>query len=263
MYRENQHHALSRNRKVVSVIKNRLTDIRELFFPRCCAVCGKRLALHEMTICTLCFTKLPFTEFHGLPGNPVERIFYPDVDVERANALIFYQPRSDVRFPILLLKYYSRAEIGIQLGRLMAADLRDTDFFDGVDAVVPVPLSAVRKRRRGYNQSEKLCRGIAEATNLPVWTDVLKRVVDNATQTCLTYEQRVGNVEGIFRCTAPEKVRNKHLLLVDDVITTGSTLKSCIGTLTHAGDVTYSILSFGITASPVSVPGGTDHNINF
>lgn len=237
-----------------------LADIRELLFPRCCAICGRRLAACEKSVCTSCFTELPFTEFHGIQGNPVERMFYPDVTVKRANALIFYPPRSEIRLPVLLLKYFGQAEIGILMGRLMATDLEGTQFFAGIDAIVPVPLSACRRRRRGYNQSTRLSLGIAEVTRLPVWTDVLERVVDNDTQTHLSFEQRMGNVDNIFRCRDPRKVRGKHLLLVDDIITTGSTLKSCIKALSAADNVSCNVLTFGITASAGSVPGKTSYD---
>jgi ComF family protein len=246
--------ALSSARPLLSALKQRMADVRELVFPRYCAVCGRRLTPEEETVCIRCLADLPFTGFRGRKGNAVERLFFPNAVVKRANALVFYQLRSEVRKPVLQLKYFGHAEVGIMLGRLMASDLDGTGFFDDVDAIVPVPLSARRQRKRGYNQSEMLSRGIAEVTHVPVWTDVVKRTVDNATQTHLTFEQRIDNVAHIFCCTAPDKVRDKHLLLVDDIVTTGSTLKSCMEAFAPAGGVTFSILTLGYTASAQSVP---------
>lgn len=242
-------------KSVLSFLKIRLVELRELLFPRFCPICDHRLSIYEKGLCTYCFASLPFTDFHGAKDNPMERLFYPDLPIEKANAYIFYHRGSDARRAVFSLKYFGHPELGIPLGRAMAEDVVATGFFDGIDAIVPIPLSKRRQKRRGYNQSEYLARGVAQITMLPVWTDVVARTKDNATQTTLTHEERYRNVEGIFACVAPEKVAGRHLLLVDDVVTTVSTMKACMTAIREsAPDVRFSVLSLCLSASVTEFP---------
>lgn len=229
-----------------------LVDAFNVLFPETCLICENRLNKGEKFICSLCFQNLPFTEFHGKRGNVTERLFWYVLPIERANSYIYYNVGSEGRKPILWLKYFDLPEVGVFLGRIMARDLIDSDFFDGIDMIIPLPLSKSRLKKRGYNQSRKLAEGVSQITGLPINDKVVVRVVDNPTQTKLTHKQRIDNVEGIFRLMNPDEVAGKHVLLIDDVVTTNATLTSCGKEILKAGNVRISILTLGIAGSHFS-----------
>lgn len=205
-----------------------LRDLDQILFPRRCAVCGDNLQDGEDILCTRCLALLPYTQYRGQKGNRVERMFYYDYPVARANAFMFYQKGSASAELVHDLKYRNNAQCGEYMGKIMANEIKETDFFDGIDAIIPIPLHAKRQRERGYNQSEMLARGIAQVTKLPVWTNVVERVVNNPSLTTLRYNERREQTAGIFRLVYPERIRGKHILLVDDVITEGATLCACM-----------------------------------
>ncbi len=209
-----------------------VSELLDLLFPRRCAVCGSRLLTEEKAVCAACTFGLPYTGFRGALSNPVERMFWGKFPLGRASAYMFYRRDTDSRNVVFWLKYYGHSEIGIEMGRRMAAELAGTDFFGGMDVIVPVPLSRRRIRRRGYNQSLMLARGISAVTGIPVNTRLLRRTVDNPSQTHRTRTERIDNVTGIFRAAAVERIRGRHILLVDDVVTTGATLTACADELT-------------------------------
>jgi ComF family protein len=239
----------------ISLIKSIVRDIRQVLLPRMCIICDKRLQIDEHLICTGCLTKLPYTCYRGQAENGAVRLFYGEVEIERGNAYLYYYTGADSRKILFALKYHKQPQIGLLFGRMMAQDLFSTDFFNGIDALVPVPLAPRRQRQRGYNQSEWLAKGISQTTGLPVWTDVVKRIVENPTQTHLNHAQRRRNVEGIFLCVNPEKLQNKHILVIDDVVTTGATLISCMHSMQNVPGIKFSMLTLAQTASPTSLPG--------
>lgn len=236
-----------------------LSDIGGLLFPRRCVVCGNRLTTTEQEICTACYALLPQTRRKGRKGNGLERIFWRRIDIVRANAFLRYEAGADSRFVVLSLKYFNHPDIGLMFGHIMAQDLQGTDFFDGIDAIVPVPLARKRLKSRGYNQSELLARGVSEVTHIPILYDVVERSVENPTQTHLDAEARKENVRDIFVLKKAEAIRGKHILLIDDVLTTGATLLSLAEEMQKAGDVRFSILALseaghhpeGVTISPI------------
>lgn len=229
-------------------------DIVDILFPRCCAICGNTLTSGEKHICIKCYMRLPFTRWKGRQGNPMERIFWTYIPIRRANALLHYYGGDESRKTVLALKYYRRPQLGAYLGRLLAADLRGTDFFKDVDALVPIPLSKHRQRKRGYNQSELLAVGVSEVTGIPILRNAIKRMTDNPTQTHLSAEERKDNVRGIFQVVNGEQIRGKHILLIDDVLTTGATVLSCAGELSRQEGVEISILSLFIAGNHGSGP---------
>lgn len=240
---------------LIKSLKCSFQALRELFCPRVCLICGKRLSEDEEAVCLSCLSELPYTRYCGKAETPLARLFYGDAEVYKANALLFYFSGADSCKLIFAFKYYHRPEVGTFCGRMIAKDLEGTDFFDGIDALVPVPLARKRQRRRGYNQSESLAEGIAELTDISVWTDVVERIRENPTQTHLGANERRKNVEGIFKCVNPEKLRNKHILLVDDVVTTGATLISCIGALRQVEGIRFSVVTLAQAAKTTSLPG--------
>jgi len=232
-----------------------------MLLPERCVVCGRRLQPAEECVCTGCTATLPYTRFHGARGNAVERIFWAHIPIRRANALLHYLPGSDSSRIFLEMKYADRPRIGLVMGRLMAADLLPTDFFRGMEILIPVPLARRRLRQRGYNQSEKIAQGLSCLTGLPVETHAVVRVIDNRTQTSMKRHERKKNVENIFRVAQPEKLKGRHLLLIDDILTTGSTLLSCAGELTKARPASISILVLGLAgrhgAGPQPAPSSS------
>lgn len=229
-------------------LQKSLRCLWRILFPERCIQCGARLTVREEELCATCIFSLPLTRIHAEPGNGVERLFWAKIDIERASAFMYYIPNSETRLSFMRLKYQRhRPQMGHFFGRMMACDLADTDFFSTIDLIVPVPLSAQRRRQRGYNQAAQLALGIAAATGLPVCEEAVERHVDNPTQTHLNAHERSQNVKDIFRLVRPELVAGRHILLVDDILTTGSTILSCAETLAEAGGVRFSILTMGLS----------------
>lgn len=226
-----------------------LHNLADTFFPRYCCVCDGRLLAGEEMLCLSCLNHLPLTGFKGQKGNIVERLLWDDkITTERGNGFLFYRQKSKYCRIYFHFKYYGHPQVAVYFGRLMALDLAETDFFSGVDCLVPIPLSPSRLRRRGYNQSERLAHGIGLVTGLPVDTTSVVRTVDNMTQTQLAEDDRRTNVEDIFRLVHPERLRGKHLLIVDDLITTGSTTRALAHALLQAGQVKLSIICLGTSS---------------
>ncbi len=227
-----------------------------LLFPRYCAACGHVLSAAEQCICTSCYLNLPFTHLRGCRGNVVERHFWQQLPIGRASAFLYYQTDSDVRTLLFKLKYFDRPQVGRFFGRAMARDLSDTGFFHDIDAIVPLPLHRNKERQRGYNQSLQLALGVADVTGLPVDTKLVERVVDTPTQTHLTPDERRNNMQGAFRLLCPDRAAGRHILLIDDVLTTHATLLACGKAIAQAPDVRLSILTLALAGRhPLTVEG--------
>ena len=175
------------------------------------------------------------------------KLFWGQIPVERAAALFHYESHAETANIIYQLKYKDHPEIGPLMGRMMAAELQKEEFFDGIDVIVPVPLTRERLRQRGYNQSEEIAKGVSEITGLPINKDVVKRTVFQGSQTRRSRWERQENVEYAFQLTHGEPIAGKHLLIVDDVVTTGATIIACAKELAKAGNVKISVLSLGLT----------------
>lgn len=222
--------------------------VLDLISPRQCVVCGNRLSITEHSICSVCCLHLPRTTYQFTPyDNPMAQLFWGLAPVSRSAALFFYEPHSEIAHIIYDLKYGNRPDIGEDLGRIMAEEMKIAGFFDGVDILLPVPLSPKRKRQRGYNQSEMLCRGIHEITGIPIQVKVLLRKHFHQSQTSLTRHQRRENVAEMFELKKKEALEGKHILLVDDICTTGATLSACLHALDSIPGVRLSVLTLGLT----------------
>lgn len=227
-----------------------LTKIFDLLSPRCCAGCHKRLTIDEQFLCSTCYSHLPLTHlWEQADDNPMVRIFWGRINVERAAALFYYEPNTEVAQFIHAIKYGGNSEGAELLGRMAAQQMAATGFFDGIDALVPVPLTKEREHQRGYNQSELIARGISQATGLPVYSGLLRRESFAESQTHLNAYERRENVERAFRLLHSETAAHHHLLLVDDVMTTGSTLMACALQLQQAPGVRLSMLTLGLANS--------------
>jgi ComF family protein len=230
----------------MSYIPELLDDFISLLFPRLCYACGDHLLRNEKLICTECYVMIPRTNYHLEKNNPVEQLFWGRCIIEKAAALSFYNRDSRIRKLIHNLKYNGIREIGYELGKLYGLSLTRSDFLEGINMIIPVPLHPSKKRTRGFNQSELISDGLSEVTGLPVGRTLLERNSKTGTQTRRSRYERWLNVEGIFTVTAEEDVKGKHLLLVDDVITTGSTIESCANELLKIENVKVSVAALAV-----------------
>lgn len=169
-------------------------------------------------------------------------------EVIRATAYFYYHKEGRYSELIHHLKYYDHPETGIYLGRVAATELKKSDFFDGIDLIVPVPLSKKKKRKRGYNQCDYIAQGISEIIGVSTHSKCIERTADNDTQTHKGLHERWKNTEGIFRITNLDILTGKHILLVDDVATTGATLHACISALLTVPNVRVSVFALAQTA---------------
>ncbi len=220
----------------------------DLASPRACHVCGHRLGVSENFVCPACLAALPLTRYHLDPyENPMARMFWGKMAVERVASLFFYQPNSHSGSLIRSIKYGYQRRMAFLMGRTMAREVLASGFFDGVDIIIPIPLSRRRQRERGYNQSELMALGISEMCGIPVNTGIVKRTKDNVSQTSLSFHERRENVRDIFTLISPEAVSGRHVLIVDDIMTTGATIVACAATLAEAGGVRFSVMTLGTT----------------
>lgn len=228
------------------LIKDWLGSFLSLFFPRYCIVCGRTLAKGEECLCTMCNINLPRTDYHLRKDNPVEKMFWGKIPLERATSFFFYRKGSDFRQILHQLKYGGQKGIGAIMGRYMAAELLESGFFEGVDVILPVPLHKKKQQIRGYNQSEWIARGIAAVTGISIDTESVVRRKNTETQTRKSFLERWENVEGIFELNHAESLNGKHILIVDDVLTTGATTVECASCLTDIEGIRISILTLAM-----------------
>lgn len=223
----------------------RLTN---LVAPKQCVMCGCRLAVGEDVVCTSCNLDLPRTNYHEKPyDNEMAKLFWGRMPVEKAAALFFYRARSASSRIVYSMKYLGHPEVGELMGRMAAVEFAKSGFFDDVDLIVPVPLAKKRQRARGYNQSMEIARGVSEITRLPIVADAVVRKSFNGSQTEMNRWQRNENVEDVFTLKDGSRIEGRHVLIVDDVVTTGATVISCANELRRCGDVKFSVMSLGFT----------------
>ncbi len=222
-----------------------VSELAHLFYPNACIVCGDGLLNSEEGICLKCLYRLPRTNNYLEKDNVAERFMAARMPFERIASYCIYTKGGMLSSLIYQLKYHGKCEIGTLLGRLFGKDLVGSDFLKPVELIIPVPLHPKKERARGYNQAEVIARGIAEATSLPILTGNLVRVIYNPTQTKRSKTQRWENVKGIFDVVDNASFEGRHLLLVDDVITTGSTLEACGVALRKCQGIKISVATLG------------------
>ena len=225
------------------------TDLWKLFFPQCCLICGKTLLEGEEYLCFQCLSNIPRTHLYLRKDNEMEKELWGKFPIERASAYLYYSKGGDVKKLLTDLKYRGNADLGCFLGRCMTREMLSSGFFQGVDGIIPVPLHPRKQKIRGYNQSIMLANGISSVTNIPVWNDLLVRTQYTQTQTRKGSYERWLNVKDMFECTSPERLRDKHVLLVDDVFTTGATLVACADAFRQIPGLRFSVLTLAIASS--------------
>lgn len=217
-------------------------NIINLFFPPVCAGCHSFLVSNENVICTLCRHNIPLTNHHLNPENEAFKKFYGRIPVEYTSALLYFHKKGIVQELIHNLKYKGQEEIGTVLGEWYAEDLKNSLIIQSVDEIIPVPLHKRKLRERGYNQVTNFGLALSKNLNIPYNSTLLIRNIYSKTQSKKTLLSRSDGIDTIFEVVFTEKDHNKHFLLIDDVITTGSTLDACSHALLKIPGVKISIV---------------------
>ena len=220
-------------------------DILNLLYPRLCAGCGEPLIKGENHVCLRCLYHMHRTNFHNERNNRIEQLFWGKVKVEYATAYSFYNKDSKLQRMIFKLKYHGEKEIGMVLGFEMGLDLKHSVFAE-IDSIIPIPLHPKRQKKRGYNQAEWIAMGVGKAMDRPVDIVSVRRAIATETQTKKGRFERWQNVENIFEVADAEILKNKHVLIVDDVITTGSTIEALLQTILEVEGTKVSVACIGV-----------------
>ena len=228
----------------------------EVLFPACCPACGNKLLFHEDIICEDCIQTFPRTEHATLPNNGVDMLFHElikkdghVIHYQQGAAFAYYNRHRGRLFRQLIEKgkfgLRPRPEIFQQLGKIAAYDYINSDLYEDIDILVPVPLHPKRLRQRGFNQAEQICIGIQSVTHIPIDTQHLLRIRNNPHQSHTLFDKRMQNVQNLFRVSHPEEWKGKHILLIDDIITSGATLFECMKAITPIRKVQISVFALG------------------
>jgi ComF family protein len=223
-----------------------VSDFLGLFFPNACCGCGNHLVKGEHILCLTCLHDMPYTDFHLQHDNVVAKRFWGRVDVYSATSLLHFQKGNKVQQLVHQLKYNERDDVGVYLGEILGKQLKHADVYSDVALVVPVPLHWRKKLKRGYNQSACFAQGIAAEMGIETSSNLLQRATNTQTQTKKTREERWLNVKDVFALSTPEKYQGQHILLVDDVVTTGATLEACAQKLLQIPGVRVSIATIAV-----------------
>ena len=218
-------------------------NLLSLFYPRLCVACGDALQQNEQHLCLHCMMHLPETNFHKNHDNPLMNIFAGRVKVEDVASLLYYKKGNNVQHILHALKYKGQKEIGSFLGEYYGKMLALEPRFQSVDCVVPIPLHPKKQQKRGYNQSEWFAKGLSAGMGKPYRTDILTRAQFTETQTKKSRFNRWENVKEVFLATEDNAVRGLHLLVCDDVLTTGATMEAAIQQLLTLPDVKVSVVT--------------------
>lgn len=216
-------------------------DFISLFYPINCTACNKTLISGEDWICTSCILDIPKSDYWLDRNNPVNQMFWGKTKIEFASAFLLFSKGSRYRKLIHSLKYEDDQKSGINLGYLYGKEIIKSSKYEKIDFIIPVPLHTKKQKKRGYNQSECIANGLTEAMGIETLNSVLVRTVNTATQTQKDKDERWDNVSGVFDVQNPEIIEGKHILLVDDVITTGATIEHSAMTLIQKTNCKVSI----------------------
>jgi ComF family protein len=231
----------------MNFISTFFNDLLHLVYPAVCAGCGHDLNTGDL-ICHECMSEMPTTNFYMQRNNPVEKIFWGRIPVESAMAYAYFTKDSIIQNLLHGLKYKGRSDIGILMGKLIGAQLLSWLKDEKLNGLVPLPLHPRKQKLRGYNQAHVICEGISSVTGLPIFTDVVTRRKSTETQTRKARIDRWKNMETKFEVTKPDVITNRHVLLIDDVITTGATIEACGRELLAVPGVKLSVSAFAYTS---------------
>jgi ComF family protein len=229
-------------------LKNALSDLLHLFYPHICTGCASDLLDENNLLCLKCINTLPHTNYAQHANNQVEKIFWGRIPLAAAHSQFYFSKSSMVQELMHQLKYKSNQSIGMYLGEMMGNSLLNSNRFTDIDGLVPLPMYADKQHRRGYNQAAVICKGMALAMNIPVINNNVSRQYATQTQTRKSRIERWENVTGSFVIKDPAALTGKHLLLVDDVLTTGATLEAAGNSILQCDNVKLSIATVAFAA---------------
>ncbi|MBS1600185.1 MAG: ComF family protein [Bacteroidetes bacterium] len=209
------------------MLQEAVNSFSHIFFPHICVGCGTDLIDDSQLICLHCMHKLPVTHFELHANNPIEKIFWGRAPIQSASAQYYFTKNSILQQILHQFKYEGKKQIGTYFGKIIGETLSKSNRFNNLDALVPLPLFASKERKRGYNQATVLADGISSVIKVPVLNNCIERISATETQTLKNRMERWHNISGKFRLKNKEHLIGKHILLVDDVITTGATLDAC------------------------------------
>jgi len=219
-----------------------------LIYPRRCEACGNLLFKHERFICNYCSVNLPKSGYHKYPGNELEQVFAGRIPFEGVYSFYVFEKSGKVQRLLHHIKYQEQKELAVFLGKQYTKELLKDNFKLGFDVIIPIPLHKNKLTQRGYNQSECFAKGFSLETNIPLDTSSMIRVTETATQTRRKKYERWENVEGIFALTSTENLKGKHVLIVDDVITTGATIEAAWEALKNVEGIKVSVAAIAFAA---------------
>ena len=222
-----------------------LNDFFNLFFPDLCIVCNSHLVNQEALICTKCLYNLPKTNYHKEIDNPVSQLFWGRTKVEYATGFFTFSKGSKYQGMMHKFKYHGNKEIGYVLGKSFGNQLRNS-VFNQIDVIIPVPLHKSKLKKRGFNQSEWIAKGLSETLQKPLDVKSVIRSIATETQTRKSRFERWKNVENIFKIANENALKGNHVLLVDDVVTTGSTLEACVNAILEIENTKVSIATLAV-----------------
>ncbi|MDB5196169.1 MAG: ComF family protein [Flaviaesturariibacter sp.] len=225
----------------MTLLKEIRESILHLAFPHLCEGCGSDVLTAEHFLCLSCLSSLPQTAFHLHGANPIEKLFWGRLPIAAATAQYYFTKESMMQHLMHGFKYRRNKELGKYLGQLMGTALAASNRFAHIDALIPLPLHPSKERKRGFNQASILCEGIATVIGKPVWKDTVIRTSHTESQTTKNRIERWQNMDGRFEVTTPASLKGKHVLLVDDVVTTGATLEACGRALQEVEDLQLSV----------------------
>lgn len=232
----------------MSIVGSILDALRTLVIGDGCMICGGYAEDREHRVCTKCRISIPLTGYYQEEDNPIKERFSVFAPVHRASALYFYDVDPMWREVVHRCKYRGQWRLAYNMGRWYGAILRESGEYADVDVIVPIPLHPLKRLKRGYNQSYYVAKGISRELGAKVDNRSVKRIVNNPSQTTKSGTMRWQNVEHIFQLRYPERLQTKHILIVDDVLTTGATIASCITAI--YGGVTDCRISIASLATP-------------
>lgn len=218
-------------------------DVVNLIYPNTCQGCGTELVGNENLICVACWKIMPKTNFHLHKNNPAEQKFWGRVKIEHASAMFYFNKDTRIQSVLHALKYQNKKEIGFELGQRYGKELTQSEWINETDVLLPIPLSKQKLKFRGYNQSEWICKGIGTILNIPVNTHSIIRSKNTRSQTTMSITDRIQNVKNAFTVHDSNDLNNKHIVLLDDVLTTGATLESCAREILKIGNTKVSVLT--------------------
>lgn len=226
-----------------------LSSVLNLFFPNTCHACNAILTDNELDICVSCRHELPLTNYHFDRPETLKKIFYERVQLEAATALFYFHKRGRVQQLLHQLKYKGKEDIGRVFGNWLGAELLESPYFESIDVVIPVPIHLKKLKQRGYNQVALFAQHIAKVLNVSYQEDILLKSTNTKTQVFQSREARFQSVAHSFYTQNLDTIANTHILLVDDIITTGATIEACAAVLNPEKKVRLSIASIAITHS--------------